>query len=293
MTFGTKKSQRAIQNLTNNAISPSKKGDSTAGEPQATLDPVAAAVVSSMAAAGPSVTTREDLQAAIDKSKPRPHPNLNAEAPADVYPIDQLVGPGILRQLTVKDWQDAIEQREEILTHSRFVSHRIQRIVSEGEVRKIKTLKYLLLLIEWQNILLPGPRGSGRKLPDRTQLREKLGKWDSELVDGVEKRFGDGGRILNSWHLDNLITHICALAITVDPEKFMTDVYDIREDLKLDNKKVRMYFKEIGCRIAAPTEGERTRWRLGKTETASHQVAKLRLPLEFPKMRVVRATGRR
>ncbi|KAL8906967.1 MAG: hypothetical protein Q9171_006059 [Xanthocarpia ochracea] len=238
LTFGTKKSQRAIQNLTKNAISPSKKGGSTAGEAQPTLDPVAAAVVSSMAAAGPSVTTtREDLQAAIDKSKPRPHPNPNAQAPADVYPIDQLVGPGILRQLTVKDWQDAIEQRQEILTHSRFVSHRIQRIVSEGEVRKIKTLRYLLLLIEWQNILLPGPKGIGRRIPDRTQLREKLGKWNSDLVDGVEKRFGDGGRILNSWNLDNLVTHICALAITVDPEKFMTDVYDIREDLKLDNKK--------------------------------------------------------
>lgn len=251
-----------------------------------------------MAIASPSGTSREDLQAAIDEAKPRPNPNLAAEAPMDVYPIDQLVGPGILRQLAVKDWQDSVEQKEEVLTKSRFVSHRIQRVVSEGDVRKIKTLKYLLLLIEWHNMLLPGPKGKGRKIPDRAQLREKLGKWGGELADGVGQRFASEGAserlTLNSWHLDNFITHICALCITVEPENFMTDMYDIREDLKLDNKTVRKYFKEIGCRILAPTEGERARWGLGKAEAASHQVAKLRLPLEFPKMRVMQQPkGRR
>ncbi|KAL8785831.1 MAG: hypothetical protein Q9213_003138 [Squamulea squamosa] len=292
LTFGTKKSQRAIQNLTKNAISPLKKGPSAEGDSQHTLDPIAAAVVSSMVAATPTVSTREDLQAAIDESKPRPHPNLTAKTPSDVYPIDQLVGSGILRQMAVKDWQDAVEQDEEILTKSRFVSHRIQRIVSEGDVRKIKTLRYLLLLIEWHNILLPAPRGKGRKIPDRSLIREKLSGWGSDLADGVEKRFSDGGRILNSWHHDNLLTHICALCITVDPENFKTDVYDIREDLKLDNKNMRKYFREIGCRIAAPTEAERVRWGLGKAEAVSRLVAKLRLPLEFPKMRVIRAKRR-
>ncbi|KAL8771552.1 MAG: hypothetical protein Q9209_002994 [Squamulea sp. 1 TL-2023] len=293
LTFGTKKSQRAIQNLTRNAISPSRKGPSAERESKPTLDPVAAAVVSSMAAATPTVSTREDLQAAIDESKPRPRPNLTAETPSDVYPIDQLVGSGVLRQMTVKDWQDAVEQNEEVLTKSRFVSHRIQRVVSEGDVRKIKTLKYLLLLIEWHNVLLPAPKGKGRKIPDRSLIREKLSRWGSDLADGVEKRFSDGGRILNSWHHDNLLTHICALCITVDPENFKTDVYDIKEDLKLDTKNVRKYFKEIGCRITAPTETERGRWSLGKAEAASRLVAKLRLPLEFPKMRIIQAKRRK
>lgn len=306
LAFGTKKSKRALQNLTKNAISPSKKGLPAAEGSQPTLDPVAAAVISSMAIAAPSGTSREDLQAAIDEAKPRPTPNTAAEAPMDVYPIDQLVGPGILRQLAVKDWQDAVEHKEEILTKSRFVSHRIQQIVSEGDVRQIKTLKYLLLLIEWYTMLLPSPKGKGRKIPDRAQLHAKLGKWGSELVDGVGRRFADNGDnisnnnnnngkiTLNSWHLDNLITHICALCITVDPENYLTDMYDIREDLKLDNKSVRKYFKEIGCRIVAPTDKERARWGLAKAEAASHHVAKLRLPLEFPKMQMMRQPkGRR
>ncbi|KAI4235077.1 MAG: hypothetical protein LQ349_003398 [Xanthoria aureola] len=305
LAFGTKKSKRALQNLTKNAISPSKKGLPAAEGSQPTLDPVAAAVISSMAIAAPSGTSREDLQAAIDEAKPRPTPNTAAEAPMDVYPIDQLVGPGILRQLAVKDWQDAVEHKEEILTKSRFVSHRIQQIVSEGDVRRIKTLKYLLLLIEWYTMLVPGPKGKGRKIPDRAQLHDKLGKWGGELVDSVGRRFADNGdnnntnnngkMTLNSWHLDNLITHICALCITVEPENYLTDMYDIREDLKLDNKSVRKYFREIGCRIVAPTDKERARWGLAtKAEAASHHVAKLRLPLEFPKMKVVRQPkGRR
>lgn len=246
-----------------------------------------------MVAAAPNVSTREDLQAAIDSSAPRPQHNPDAETPADVYPIDQLVGPGILRQMMVKEWQDKVSDGQEILTKSRFVSHRVQRIISDGDVRILKTLKYLLLLIEWYNVLLPGAKGVGRKVPDRTHLREKLGTWGSELVEGVIKRFADGGRTLSRWQLDNLMTHICALCVTVDPEGFMTDMYDVREDLKLENKDVRKYFKEIGCRVVAPTESEMARWGLKKVEAASHQVAKLRLPLEFPKMRVLQTKGRR
>ncbi|KAI4257538.1 MAG: hypothetical protein L6R42_005584, partial [Xanthoria sp. 1 TBL-2021] len=54
LAFGTKKSKRALQNLAKNAISPSKKGLPAAEGSQPTLDPVAAAVISSMAIAAPS-----------------------------------------------------------------------------------------------------------------------------------------------------------------------------------------------------------------------------------------------
>ncbi|KAL8997273.1 MAG: hypothetical protein Q9169_003415 [Polycauliona sp. 2 TL-2023] len=306
LTFGTKKSKKAIQNMTKNAISPAKQrlpaDDSSSSQPP--LDPVAAAIVSSMAIADPTLTSPSDLQAAIDSAKPRPTANSSAESPMDVYPIDQLVGSSILRQLAIKDWQDAVEQNEDIQTKSRFVSHRIQRVVSEGDVRKIKTLKYLLLLIEWHHLLLPSPKGRGRQIPQRAHLSQKLGHWGSELVDGIIKRFADPNDAnddntnrkikLNTWHHDNLLTHICALCLVVEPENFQTDMYDIREDLKLDNKDIRKYFKEIGCRIMAPSDAERTRWGLGKNEAGAHQVAKLRLPLEFPKMRVMaQPKGRR
>lgn len=42
-------------------------------------------------------------------------------------------------------------------------------------------------------------------------------------------------RGMTKWKVDNLVTHICALALIVD--NFETDVHDIREDLSLDNKQ--------------------------------------------------------
>ncbi len=41
--------------------------------------------------------------------------------------------------------------------------------------------------------------------------------------------------VLNKWHTDNLYTHIFALALTID--NFDLDIYDLREDLKLENKE--------------------------------------------------------
>ncbi|KAI4252708.1 MAG: hypothetical protein LQ352_004129 [Teloschistes flavicans] len=285
LEFGSKKSQRAIQDLTKNAISPLKHSRSAPGSSQQILDPIASAIVSSMATTT-SMPSREDLQVAADESKPRPKPNFAAETPADIYSIDQLVGPGILRQMTVKEWQDAVESKEDILTKSRFVSQRIQSVVLSGDVRRMKTLKYLLLLLEWHGALVPAGK-RGHQIREYDKLREKLGSWGSELVRQVSDRFAEGGKSLNRWHLDNLITHICALAITIDD--FTTDVSDIKDDLRLENKDIRKYFKEIGARVVNPTEPERAKMSISKAEVAGHQLAKLRLPLEFPKIRVLMA----
>lgn len=284
LEFGNKKSQRAIQNLTRNAIAPPKHSRSSPGSSQQTLDPIASAVVSSMTTT--SMPSRQDLQTAVDDSKPRPKPNLAAETPAEVYTIDQLVGPGVLRQMTVKEWQDAVENKEDILTKSRFVSHRIQSVLSSGDVRRLKTLKYLLLLLEWKDALIPAAK-MGHHVRSDDKLREKLGSWGSELVRQVSDRFSELKKYVRGWHLDNLITHICALAITID--NFTTDVSDIKEDLRLENKSVRKYFKEIGARVVNPTESERAKMKISKAEGVGHQLAKLRLPLAFPKLGMQRA----
>ncbi|KAL8926724.1 MAG: hypothetical protein Q9208_002798 [Pyrenodesmia sp. 3 TL-2023] len=285
LTFGTKKSQRAIESITKNAISPSK----IRGQPTSAHNPIAQSVLSSMAANFSSMPTREHLQASVDDSKPRPKPNLDAETPAEAYPIEQLVGPGTLAQMTIKEWQDAIEAEEEILTKSRFVSRRVQAIVKSDDVRKLKTLKYLLLLIEWHNALIPGRKGVGRKVLAPEKMHEKLDGWSSSLIDAVSQRFtsGGGSRDLTRWHLDNLVTHICALAITVDG--FTTNVYDLGQDLRLEIKDTKKYMKEIGAEVGPPTDAEMKRWGWVKRDV----VARLKLPLTFPKMRVLQAKRRR
>ena len=51
-----------------------------------------------------------------------------------------------------------------------------------------------------------------------------------------------------------------------------------------DMCRIKQYFSELGCRVTAPTQTEQTKWKLTKAESANHFIAKLRLPLVFPKI---------
>ena len=177
--------------------------------------------------------TREEMQSAVDEGKPRPTPHLDAETPADVYPIEELVGIGNLKLLTVKEWQDKAESGEGIETKSRFVSARLRHVVQFGDVKKLKTLRYLLLLLDWFRALKPGMKGV-KKVPMHEELKIAVPGVPSELLNGVRKRFAEGNE-LNKWHIDNIITHICALAITLDD--FATDINDLCFDLRLETKE--------------------------------------------------------
>lgn len=96
---------------------------------------------------------------------------------------------------------------------------------------------------------------------------------------------------LSKWHIDNLLTHIAVLTLYIDD--FETDTYDLREDLGLSQKALDAYFKEVGAKMAAMNEKQRTDMKMTKDVATLHRIAKLKLPLEFPKQRVVPLKGRR
>jgi len=101
------------------------------------------------------------------------------------------VGLGTLRFLTVKEWQDKVESGEDIVTKSRYVSARVRHVVQGGDVRKLKTLWYLLLLLDWSRCLKPGTKG-GKRVPIKEELKTAIDGVGSELLDGVGKRFAEG-----------------------------------------------------------------------------------------------------
>ena len=195
LAFGTKKSQKAIRALTANAIkaSPTKSGSQVSGEGR-TLDPLASAVVSSMAPFTSSMPTREQMQADIDENKPIPKPNLVAETPAEVYPVEQLVGGiNVLRDMNVKELISKVKAGEDVQTKSRFVSNRLRFIVQSGEVKKVRILKYLQLLLEWYKCLkVVGSKGA-RKVPKDEDMGSLMEKYGSEVVRGIGARFADRG----------------------------------------------------------------------------------------------------
>lgn len=96
-----------------------------------------------------------------------------------------------MKQLMVKEWNDGILSGKGVTTTSSFVSRRLARVVHAGDVRKLKTSRYLLLLIEWYRALLPGGK-AGKKMPGRDEVGKKVTGVGTVLLEGVRKRFADG-----------------------------------------------------------------------------------------------------
>lgn len=48
--------------------------------------------------------------------------------------------------------------------------------------------------------------------------------------------------------------------------------------------RIKQYFAELGCKLTPPTQTDLTNLKLTKAESINHFVAKLKLPLTFPKL---------
>ena len=279
--FGTKKAKKVIADKTVNAIAKDAKG-------KGKTDGVQDAILESMADATADAPKKEELEDALMASKPIPRPNLAAESVEDVYTFNNLVPQGDARHLQVKDWLEATKAGEEITGFKhRFPAFRVDAIGKREDIQRLKALKYLSLLLQFHDALPTGGR-SGRKVPKKEILAKKLGEWSEALVDSVRRRFANASNELPKWNMDNLYTHMCALSLFVDG--WTSDTQALREDLRMENKEVVQYFRELGCKIVALTDKEREARKLTKAQAAQVKVARLRLPLEFPRPRQGRRT---
>ncbi|KUJ19884.1 RNA polymerase I associated factor, A49-like protein [Mollisia scopiformis] len=277
-TFGTKKARKAIASVTENAISPDKSLRMLANGQAPKLDGASAAIIASMAKATKGMSTRDDLSKAADDAKPRPKANLDATDVADVYTVDSLIGEDTMMLIPVRLWQEAIRKNKEIVISSSYVANRIGRTKYDN-IEKLKILRYMLLLIDVYNncTIMRGQR----KLPNPRTLREVIGDMPEAVLEGVKRNFTEGG-LMSKYKSDLLITHLCAMACLVD--NFEVDMWDLKEDLKLEMKPMAQYFNEIGARNGALGVAEKQRLGLDKAAAAQRKVAKLKLPLDFPKV---------
>jgi DNA-directed RNA polymerase I subunit RPA49 len=283
-TFGTRKAQKAIASLTENAISPNKSARQTSpeGSQRTKMDSVTTAMLESIAEATSNMATREELSAAVDEAKPRPKANLAAESVNEVYTVESLIGPEITKLIPVKEWRDAVKDGKEVITKSKYVAHRLQKAASD--VQTLRALRYLLCLLEFFRSTRPKGKGI-RILPYKDSLRAAIPGVPEAVVEHIRRRFSVDGQMLK-YQTDLLITHACALALVVD--NFEVDMYDLREDLHLEVKEISQYFQEIGAKVMPANEVERKRLGLDKAAGQQRKFARLRLPLEFPKSRFVR-----
>ncbi|TKA63253.1 hypothetical protein B0A55_11597 [Friedmanniomyces simplex] len=285
--FGTKKAQKFIASRTDNAIVKDAKGKGQHSDVQD-------AILESMANASTPATPQKQSTDAEDllASKPIPRPNLSAETVEDVYPFHSLIPASDARLIPVKDWQTAARDEEAVLLSHRFPAFRLTPIGQGHDVLKLQALRYLALLLAFHDALTGGGR-NGKKVPKKDVLLKKLGPvkeiWPEALIESVRLRFASpasGHTELPKWHLENLYTHVCALSLYIDD--WRTNTTHLREDLKMENKQLSLYFAELGAKVGAPTEREREEGRWSKAQAGAMRVARLKLPLEFPKARVGR-----
>ncbi|OAL02587.1 RNA polymerase I associated factor, A49-like protein [Phaeosphaeriaceae sp. SRC1lsM3a] len=277
--FGSKKSRKALEDMTMNAISSGNPNDASASRSGA----VAENILQNMEAATGAMPTKEELAAAVDSSKPRPTPNLAAEYPGDVYPIDTIVGTELMTMIDVKDWVDASVAGQGVNVSSKFVARRIVALSRNKQIQKLKVLRFILLCINFSAALSGGGRGA-KKIPPKGKLEALMGDdVPAGCVMAIRRKFATEGSFeMPRWNIDRLHTHIAAAALIVDDNE--VDVNDLRDDLRIDNKEIQAYFAELGCRVGAPTGTDLTKHKLSKAEANNHYIAKLKLPLKFPRI---------
>ena len=278
--FGTKKAKKALDDRKTNALV-GRDSDNK----QKTTNDVQSAILDSMSAPSGTAALGEDeaLEAAL-ASKPIPKPNLSAATVEDVYPLTTLLPLQDAKLISIKEWEENAKADVEMNLNRSYPNNRVQAIGKREDVVRLRALRYLHLLLDFHAAL--NNAGKGKKVPRKEVMDRKLASWPEALVTSVRKRFANNANELPKWHLERLYTHICALALYIDG--FVTDTRDLREDLKLEQKEIMQYFRELGCKVAPPTEKEREARKLKKVEASMVKIAKLKLPLDFPKVRMGR-----
>lgn len=266
-TFGTKKAKKAIASITENAIGTRKRKEDGSWESME-MGAGDRVLMETMVEATSSMATREELQAVVDKAKPVPRGNYDAEEIQDVYVPSQIVGADVLASIPVRDWQQAARTNEPIDVYSRFVAQRVNHVAMRDDPEHLRLLRYMYWLILYWQALRPGKeRGTKRQLP-REKLKERMDGAPEPIIENIRRTFSDSGTV-RKFHADLLATHCAAFACILD--NYETDMLDLREDMKFEQKQMSQYFMEIGARM-----------KVVKAEDKTKHVAKLALPLVFP-----------
>ena len=279
--FGTKKAKKALASITENAIS---RGGNQSGK----TDAATQAMLAAMAKDTELMATRAELAAEADANKPRPKANLDATDITDVYTVGNLIGVEILKAVPVLEWQNAIKAKKEIVVSSQYVASHIIKVAASSE--KLKILRYLLLLIEMhKGSKSKGARDKNKMLPKREEMKMIAGGMPEPVIENARRQFSTDG-MMNKHQNDLLTTHICAIACLID--NYGVDLYDLQMDLGLEVKAMSQYFQEIGAKVGALPEQYKKDLGLSKAVAAQRRFAKLKLPLEFPKIPFARVARR-
>lgn len=320
-TFGTKQSRKAVQSMQENAQLSNAPAGTVTEAGAALISSLPADVASGVAKAS---DVQAEVQAAKPLPTPdlsAAHPSdvypLETLVPGGQSTLRQLNGVDEWKQQVDAGLEVTTGSR---FVANRVVA--VAQADNSTQLQVLRLIQMLLELARSLKSM-SRDKGSGpgsKRLPSRDDLRRILssttgttakGKDDSEssedllpdsVVDSVRRRFAPSGGFLSKHDLTLLHTTICALSLHIPPQpakdggssslggnspnELATDPSDLRDDLRLDSNTVQQYFRELGCRVDRPRESEFAKWNIkgGRAEAHARRVARLRVPVEFPKV---------
>lgn len=317
-TFGTKQSRKAVQSMAENA---QLSNAPTGAVPQAGAALISSMPSNTASGRAKELAVQAEVQAA--KPLPTPDLSASHPSDVYTIETLVPGSHGTLTQLNgVDEWKAQVEAGLGVTTVSRYVSSRVGAVVLSDNTTHLQVLRFIQLLIEFGRCLKSGganAKGGGpgsKRLPPREELRRILSNTTGSatkseessdllpesVVDAVRRRFAPTGGYVSKNDFTLLQTTICALSLHIPPQpakdggssslggnasnELATDPSDLRDDLRLDPTTIHQFFRELGCRIDKPRETEFAKWNIkgGKAEANARRVARLRIPVEFPKV---------
>lgn len=310
--FGTKKSKKAVQAMAENRLS--ARGTEN--------DPLSQAIQASVALDHTDAIATDSALS----NKPLPRANLNTEDIREVYALSELVFPSgttTLDSMSIAYWADSASKNRPIKLNSHFISNRIgplfqvQKATETSEtqtheriIQQIQLLRYLDLLLQIHRFL--AAQRKRFRIPPPAMWPEKTieSSFDISTVKGILSRlFPDKSTSASSMTL--LRTTILAITLHIPPagrtpdyQTLIAEPTDIAKDLGIERDEITRLYRELGCKNGPLNDTEMSIFGLSKLKGALDangepvnfkkvKFAKLRFPVEFPKVSQGRREKRR
>ncbi|KAJ9603738.1 DNA-directed RNA polymerase I subunit rpa49 [Cladophialophora chaetospira] len=319
--FGTKKSKRAVASMAENRLL-ARDGESD--------NPVSAAILSSIQE---DYSDDDDLTSstAARVNKPLPPANLDTEDIREVYDLSHLVFPGphqtTLSQMQITYWKQHVEKNKPIPTNLRFIATRVGYLTQKHlkdpqntDLRqKVQLLRYIQLLVEIHKFV---SHQNNRKPMLPVETWPKGTTTDTYLSDHFKQRLVSAffpTNIPTVFAKTLLTSTILALTLHIPPPKspsppgeppsvLFTEPSEITLDLAMPAAEINKLYRELGCKLETMRDPELSKYGWDKVGAPTKKIdqetgkvvklpqpkwAKLKFPVEFPKVSSGRPNGRR
>lgn len=234
--------------------------------------------------------------AALLQSQIRPPANAEADHPADVYVIaDIVISTSALE--AAKGAASRIAGSESAKTfaavpreNAAYLTSRLSRLLATDDKESREKLALLFVVYAMQAIFR-----SYRFIGNRSKLTMRLDdQIPDALIDDIIARFSVQRLLVNSQDdnveshamtsqmQDKLLCYMFVLCLHIDD--FSTDPMMLSADLGMRATRTISLFKSLGCSILQCSEVQRISLGLSKADAKNYKRADLKLPLNFPKI---------